>query len=51
MLSSASKLSPVVLSRPFSKLVFESQIQFKKPPVEARTVFVSQTLNRVMAVG
>jgi len=34
--SSASKFSPVELSNPFEKLVLESQIQFRNPPVEAR---------------
>src|SRR5579883_625107 len=38
--SSASKLFPVLLSTFFGKLTPESQIQFKKPPTEPRTVFV-----------
>jgi hypothetical protein len=38
--SSASKFRPVELSNPLEKLVFESQIQFRNPPVEARTVVV-----------
>ena len=36
--SSASKFRPVELSNPLEKLVFESQIQFRNPPVDARTV-------------
>ena len=38
VLSSVSKFTPVELSLPLVKLVFPSQIQFKNPPVEARTV-------------
>ena len=38
--SSVSKFFPVSLSVPFLKLTLESQIQFKKPAVEARTVSV-----------
>ena len=40
VVSSASKFSPVVLSRPLPKLEFESQTQLMKPPAEARTVVV-----------
>jgi hypothetical protein len=41
VLNSVSKFKPVELSRPLEKFVFPSQIQFKNPPVEARTVLVS----------
>ena len=40
VVSSESKFRPVVLSRPLEKLVLPSQTQFRKPPVDARTVFV-----------
>ena len=40
VVSSVSKFCPVRVVDPLVKLVFPSQIQFRNPPVEARTVFV-----------
>ena len=38
VVSSASKFLPVELSWPLEKLVLPSQIQLRKPPVDAFTV-------------
>src|SRR5580704_754246 len=48
---SPSKFPPSTWLVPFAMAVLESHIQFKNPPVEARTLSVLKMLNRVLDVG